>query len=175
MEKKVIKYVRHYDDGSSDFIEGTFADNFTENLDIASGFAVSRTYLQFNPVIWTHLPPDGILWNEETIKDWIQQKQDYMKSINENLTPIQKFVKEENELEKTEGKMFDDGVELPAIVKDLEGVFVREAMDMLEEYNLKLCVVKRDGIPLFKTPNLNHNRVNVETENSVITKVQGLG
>lgn len=53
MEKKVIKYVRHYDDGSLDFVDGESLENFESNLGIANTIVGSRSYIQFKPVEWT--------------------------------------------------------------------------------------------------------------------------
>lgn len=71
------------------------------------------------------------------------------------------------------------------ILQNLEGHFVNEVGDMLNEYGLTLRVVKRDGIDQTVIKNdgidqilimkIDNNRINVEIENGIITKVNGRG
>lgn len=49
---KVVKIERTYANGYNDFIEGAMLENYLENLKIADGFAVSRSYIKYKPVAW---------------------------------------------------------------------------------------------------------------------------
>lgn len=79
----------------------------------------------------------------------------------------------ESEVDIAEGVVLTG--KFPLILQNLEGHFVNEITDMLSEYGLSLRVVKRDGIVLNLDNSINDNRVNVEIEKGLITKVNGRG
>lgn len=51
-EKQLIRWERHYSDGSAEYTDETSAKNFAENLSCADGLIVSRNYIQMKPVKW---------------------------------------------------------------------------------------------------------------------------
>ncbi len=52
MNTEPIKIERTYEDGSKDFIEGEMLKNYLDNIKVADSFAVSRSYIQYKPVVW---------------------------------------------------------------------------------------------------------------------------
>ena len=81
---------------------------------------------------------------------------------------------EDNDQGLKEGEVFSD-LKLPLILRELKGLFINEAMDMANEYEYKILVVKRDGISIPTTMDFKFDRINVETVNGIITKVDGIG
>jgi hypothetical protein len=50
--KKVVKIVKHFEDGTSEYIDGEALDNYQTNMDVANGICLSRSYITFKPVDW---------------------------------------------------------------------------------------------------------------------------
>lgn len=125
MEKKVIKYTRHYDDGSSDFVEGEFLENFETNLGIANGIVGSRSYIQFKPVEWT-LQLGGTLTNETTVS-----VEEAIKSLSSEINDRnQAFIKAHNTL------LDEDDEEQEQISEfDLEDETYEDMIDLCELYH----------------------------------------
>lgn len=119
MEKKIVKYVRHYDDGSSDFVEGEFLENFKTNLDIANAIVGTRSYIQFKPVEWT-LQLGGTLTNdnrpiqqaiESLDKEIKDRQQAYIRAHNMSLDDEQDEEQERiNEFDLEDGT-YDDMID----------------------------------------------------------------
>jgi hypothetical protein len=53
-EKKLIRWEKHYSDGSVEFTDEESTKNFVINLDSASALVASREYMSFIPVKWTN-------------------------------------------------------------------------------------------------------------------------
>jgi hypothetical protein len=51
-KKKVVKIVKHFEDGTSEYIDGEALDNYHTNMDVANGICLSRSYITFKPVDW---------------------------------------------------------------------------------------------------------------------------
>ncbi len=57
----ITKIERHYQDGHIEYLDGENLENYLKNIEIANGFATSRSYIQFLPVNWSRKEPDTIL------------------------------------------------------------------------------------------------------------------
>lgn len=51
-KKKIIRWERHYSDGSFEYTDDEGTRNFEENLSIADGLISSRSYIQMKHVNW---------------------------------------------------------------------------------------------------------------------------
>lgn len=51
-EKKLVRWERHYSDGSVEYTDKESTENFESNLDTVAGFISSRNYIQMKPVEW---------------------------------------------------------------------------------------------------------------------------
>lgn len=86
VEKKIIKIERFYEDGSSDFVTTEYLQNFLTNLDIANGFAVSRSYIQYSPVNWTKVSAF------EKLKAEVDNREDtYVRAYNTIKNDIEQY------------------------------------------------------------------------------------
>lgn len=51
-EKQVIRWEKHYSDGSVEYTDLESSKNFIDNLSSIDGIVVSRSYLKMKPVEW---------------------------------------------------------------------------------------------------------------------------
>jgi len=124
MEKKVVKYVRHYDDGSSDFVDGEFLENFESNMGIANAIVGSRSYIQFKPVEWTLQLGGTLTSNTRPIEDAIEGLNEELNNRN------QAFIKAHNTL------LDEDDEEQEKITEfDLEDETYEDMIDLCELYH----------------------------------------
>lgn len=131
MEKKIVRYERHYEDGTSDFVEGEFLENFQTNLGIANGIVGSRSYIQFKPVEWT----PKVAWIVKlggTLTDGTNVTvEDAIKNLGNEITNRQQaFIKAHNTL------LDEDDEEQEQISEfDLEDDTYEDMIDLCELYH----------------------------------------
>lgn len=51
-EKQLIRWERHYSDGSVEYTDKESTKNFEDNLSSVGGLIASRSYIQMKPVEW---------------------------------------------------------------------------------------------------------------------------
>jgi hypothetical protein len=51
-EKQLIRWERHYSDGSVEYTDEESTNNFEDNLSSVGGLIASRSYIQMKPVEW---------------------------------------------------------------------------------------------------------------------------
>lgn len=51
-EKQLIRWEKHYSDGSAEYTDEESAKNFKDNLSCVDGLIVTRSYMRMKPVKW---------------------------------------------------------------------------------------------------------------------------
>lgn len=139
MERNVIKITRHYEDGSTDYIEGISLDNYKSNIGVANGLVASRSYIQFLPVEWTFVPKPNYSPLQEFIKNEQQYGELFEKKEVDFLLEFEDAIKQlEIETEaRNEAfvKAYNDVFDEPITIEDLKSDQYEDLQDLAEYYH----------------------------------------
>ena len=75
--KKVVKIIKHYEDGTSEYLDGEALDNYNTNMDIVNGICLSRGYIKFKPVEWVLESGGTLTKGNTTLDDFKHSTEDF--------------------------------------------------------------------------------------------------
>jgi hypothetical protein len=141
MERNVIKLVRVFDDGSTEYIDGQSLENYNYNVGICNGIITSRSYIQMKPVEWTYEPKAKY----SPLQEFIVNEQQYGKLFEENpaIVEFEEAIRNfeiENDARneafvKSYNEIFD--VEKEITIDDLRSDDYEDLQDLCEIYHQK--------------------------------------
>lgn len=124
-EKTLIRWEKHYSDGSIEFTDAESASNFEDNLNAASSVLATRSYFKFKPVKWSlkgsiepiALTQEGFrnLPDEEKTRDW-------RPLVYINATPDEGYVLRilEAELDNAQTGRFEGTGDFPKLLNEAQ-------------------------------------------------------